>query len=49
MARVTVTDTAPEATDLAAERLADAIGAGRRQGRTVQLSLAGGTTPARGV
>jgi len=45
MARVTVTDTAPEATDLAAERLADAIGAVRRQGGTVQLSLAGGTTP----
>ena len=45
MARVTVTDTAAEATDLAAERLADAIAAGRRQGRTVHLSLAGGTTP----
>ncbi len=30
---------------LAAERLADAIAAGRRQGRTVHLSLAGGNTP----
>ncbi len=45
MARVTVTDRRPEATDLAAERLADAIAAGRRQGSTVHLSLAGGTTP----
>ena len=45
MAQVTVTDSGPEATDLAAERLADAIAAGRRPGRTVHLSLAGGTTP----
>ena len=45
MARVTVTDRRPEATDLAAERLAGAIAAGRRQGSTVHLSLAGGTTP----
>jgi 6-phosphogluconolactonase len=45
VARVTVTDSGPEATDLAAERLADAIAVGRRQGRTVHLSLAGGTTP----
>jgi len=45
VAQVTVTDSGPEATDLAAERLADAITAGRRQGRTVHLSLAGGTTP----
>ena len=45
MARVTVTDSGPEATDLAAERLADAITAGRRQGTTVHMSLAGGTTP----
>jgi 6-phosphogluconolactonase len=44
MARVTVTDTAPEATDLAAERMADAIAA-RRDERTVHLSLAGGATP----
>ena len=41
MARVTVTDTAPEATDLAAERMADAIAAWRDE-RTVHLSLAGG-------
>jgi 6-phosphogluconolactonase len=45
MAHVTVTDSAPEATDLAAERLADAIAEGRRRDRTVHLSLAGGTTP----
>lgn len=45
MARVTVTDTPPEATDLAAERLAEAITAGRREGRPVHLSLAGGSTP----
>jgi 6-phosphogluconolactonase len=45
VARVTVTDGRGEATDLAAERLADAIAAGRRSGRTVHLSLAGGTTP----
>ena len=45
MAEVTVTDSGSEATDLAAERLADSIAAGRLQGRTVHLSLAGGTTP----
>jgi 6-phosphogluconolactonase len=46
MAQVTVTDSGPEATDLAAQRLADAIAAaGQRQGGTVHLSLAGGTTP----
>jgi 6-phosphogluconolactonase len=45
VAQVTVTDSGPGATDLAAERLANAIAAGRRQGRTVHLSLAGGTTP----
>jgi 6-phosphogluconolactonase len=45
MAKVTVTDTRSEATDLAAERMADAIAAGRRQGRAVHLSLAGGNTP----
>ena len=45
MPQVTVTDTPPQATDLAAERLAEAIAAGRGQGRTVHLSLAGGTTP----
>ncbi len=45
VARVTVTDSAAEATNLAAERLAEAIAAGRRPGRTVHLSLAGGTTP----
>ena len=43
--QVTVTDSGSEATDLAARRLADAIAAGRRQGHTVHLSLAGGTTP----
>jgi len=42
---VTVTATAAQATHLAAERLADAIGAGQRAGRTVHLSLAGGSTP----
>jgi 6-phosphogluconolactonase len=45
MARVTVTETAAEAADVAAHRLADAIAAGRRLGRTAHLSLAGGTTP----
>ena len=45
MAQVTVTDTPPQATDLAAQRLAEAIAAGRGQGRAVHLSLAGGTTP----
>jgi 6-phosphogluconolactonase len=45
MAQVTVTETAPEATDLAADRMADAIAATRRQSRTVHLSLAGGNTP----
>jgi 6-phosphogluconolactonase len=45
MTRVTVTDTAPEATDLAAQRMADAIAAGRRGDRTVHLALAGGSTP----
>ena len=45
MAQVTVTDTAPQATDLAAERLAEAIAAGQREGRAVHLSLAGGNTP----
>jgi 6-phosphogluconolactonase len=43
--QVTVTDSELKATDLAAERLADAIAVGRRQGPTVHLSLAGGTTP----
>jgi 6-phosphogluconolactonase len=45
VARVTVTDGRREAADLAAERLADAIAARPRSGRTVHLSLAGGTTP----
>jgi 6-phosphogluconolactonase len=45
MAQVTVTDTPPEATDLAAERIAEAIAAGQRQGRPVHLSVAGGATP----
>jgi 6-phosphogluconolactonase len=45
MARLTVTETAPEAADTAARRLADAIAAGRREGRVVHLSLAGGETP----
>ena len=45
MAQVTVTETGSAATDLAAQRLADAIAAGRGQGRTAHLSLAGGTTP----
>ena len=45
MPQVTVTDTPPQATDLAAQRLAEAIAAGRGQGRAVHLSLAGGTTP----
>jgi 6-phosphogluconolactonase len=45
MARATVTETASEATDLAAERLAAAIAAGRHEGRSVHLSLAGGVTP----
>jgi 6-phosphogluconolactonase len=45
MVRVTVTDAAAEATDQAAQRLADAIAAGRRDGRVVHLSLAGGNTP----
>ena len=45
MARVTVTDSARDATDLAAERLADAIATGKREGRTVHLSLAGSKTP----
>lgn len=45
MARVTVTDGALEASELTAQRLAGAITAGRRQGRSVHLSLAGGTTP----
>jgi 6-phosphogluconolactonase len=45
VARVTVTDSELEASELTAERLADAITAGRRQGRSVHLSLAGGTTP----
>jgi 6-phosphogluconolactonase len=43
--RLTVTEGRGEATDLAAERLADAIATGRGSGRTVHLSLAGGTTP----
>ena len=45
MARLTVTESGPEATELTAQRLADAIAAGRRQGRGVHLSLAGGETP----
>ncbi|HSF03280.1 MAG TPA: 6-phosphogluconolactonase [Solirubrobacterales bacterium] len=45
MARVTVTDSGLEASELTAERLADAIAAGRRQDLSVHLSLAGGTTP----
>jgi 6-phosphogluconolactonase len=45
LARVTVTDSAREATDLVAKRLATAIAAGRRQGRAVHLSLAGSKTP----
>ena len=46
MARLTVTGTAAQAAGLAAERLTDAIGAARREGRTAHLSLAGGHTPA---
>src|SRR6476659_1006408 len=45
MARLTVTETAAEAADAAAHRLADAIAAGRDEGKVVHLSLAGGTTP----
>ncbi|OLE36010.1 MAG: 6-phosphogluconolactonase [Actinobacteria bacterium 13_1_20CM_3_68_9] len=45
MAEVTVTDTPPQATDLAADRVAEAIGAGRADGRPVHLSVAGGNTP----
>jgi 6-phosphogluconolactonase len=45
MATLTVTYTAPEATALAAQRIADAIAAGRRIGRAVHVSLAGGNTP----
>ena len=45
MARVTVTGAAAEAAGVAAERLAEAITAGRRAGRAVHLSLAGGSTP----
>jgi 6-phosphogluconolactonase len=45
VARLTVTESGLEATELVAERLADAIAVGRRQDRTVHLSLAGGTTP----
>jgi 6-phosphogluconolactonase len=45
VARVTVTESGREATDLAADRLAHAITAGGRQGSTVHMSLAGGTTP----
>jgi 6-phosphogluconolactonase len=45
MAQVTVTDTPPQATDLAADRLAEAIAAGRSEGRSVHLSVAGGNTP----
>jgi 6-phosphogluconolactonase len=45
MAKLTVTDTAHEATDLAAQRIADAIAAGRREERMVHVSLAGGETP----
>ena len=45
MAQVTVTDTPQQATDLAAERMAEAIAAGQREGRPVHLSVAGGGTP----
>jgi 6-phosphogluconolactonase len=45
MARLTVTETAAEAADVAARRVADAIAAGRREERPVHLSLAGGRTP----
>jgi 6-phosphogluconolactonase len=45
MARLTVTETAAEAAGAAASRLATAIAAGRREGRAVHLSLAGGETP----
>ena len=45
MARLTVTDGELEASELAADRLTGAIAAGRREGRGVHLSLAGGTTP----
>ncbi len=45
MARVTVTDTAAEAAGVAAERLAEAISAGRAARGTAHLSLAGGSTP----
>jgi 6-phosphogluconolactonase len=45
MPKVTVTDTAPEATELTAERLAEAIAGSRRRGQTSHLCLAGGSTP----
>jgi 6-phosphogluconolactonase len=45
MAKVTVTGAAAEAAGVAAERLSEAIAAGRRSGRAVHLSLAGGSTP----
>jgi 6-phosphogluconolactonase len=45
MARVTVTETPSQATDLAAERLADTISDGRRENGSVHLTLAGGVTP----
>jgi 6-phosphogluconolactonase len=45
MTTLTVTDTAPEATGLAAQRIADAIAAGRHDRRAVHVSLAGGQTP----
>jgi 6-phosphogluconolactonase len=45
MARLTVTGTAAEAADVAAERLAEAIAARRRTGGVAHLSLAGGSTP----
>ena len=46
MARLTVTGTAAQAAGLAAERLAGAIEAARREERPAHLSLAGGHTPA---
>jgi 6-phosphogluconolactonase len=45
MARVTVTQTAAEAAGVAAERLAEAIAAGRAARGTAHLSVAGGSTP----
>lgn len=45
MARVTVLDDASAAAAHVAERLAATIAAGQREGRTVHVALAGGSTP----